>query len=178
MDQILARMTPTKQSFPLSSFLTPPDENQPLDFSKRARGRGRVSPLTPGTPVTPVLSVPNIQPRKLQPDLCLPHSPLPLTVLGQSLRTNLTQQSPAPPPQMSPMSPFLFGAAGLCFPSLLQSMISQTPPAPAQSRPVAPPAPAAPQPPQRFGASRPAPVRLPTQPAAPVSEIFSVKYFW
>ena len=138
MDQILARMTPTKQSFPLSSFLTPPDENQPLDFSKRARGRGRVSPLTPGTPGTPVLSVPTIQPRKLQPDLCLPHSPLPLTVLGQSLRTNLTQQSPAPPPQMSPMSPFLFGAAGLCFPSLLQSMISQTPPAPAA--PVSPPA--------------------------------------
>ena len=130
MDQILARLTPTKQSFPLSSFLTPPDENQPLDFSKRARGRE--------TGGSPVLSVPSIQPRKLQTDLCLPHSPLPLTVLGQSLRPNLPAQSPAPPPQMSPMSPFLFGAAGLCFPSLLQSMISQSSPAPAA--PVSPPA--------------------------------------
>ena len=137
MDQILARMTPTKQTFPISSFLTPPDENQPLDFSKRARGR-------PEPPGTPVLSVPNIQPRKLQPELCLPHSPLPLTVLGQNLRSNLTQQSPAqPPPQISPMSPFLFGAAGLCFPSLLQSMMSQTvqtSPVPAPAPPVSPPA--------------------------------------
>ena len=134
MDQILARLTPTKQTFPISSFLTPPDENQPLDFSKRARGRG-----DPDPPGTPVLSVPSIQPRKLQTELCLPHSPLPLTVLGQSLRSNLTQQSPAQPPQMSPMSPFLFGAAGLCFPSLLQSMMTQTNPVPAP--PVSPPAP-------------------------------------
>ena len=105
MDQILARITPTKQTFPISTFLTPPDENQPLDFSKRPR-------------LSPELSVPNIQPRRLQPELALPPSPLAVS-----------------PPAMSP---FLLGA-GLCFPSLLQSMMSQ-------SQSAAPPPPVSPPP--------------------------------
>merc|ERR1719189_1999120 len=52
----------------------------------------------------------------------------------------------------------------------------QTPPAQAQPRPAAP---AAPQPPQRFGAIRPAPVRLPAQPSAPAltAERFSETFF-
>ena len=108
MDQILARITPTKQQFPISTFLTPPDENQPLDFSKRPR-------------LSPDLSPPNIQPRRLQPELSLPPSPL-----GVS------------PPAMSP---FLLGA-GLCFPSLLQSIMSQS-----QSQSQSPAQPPQPSPP-------------------------------
>ena len=111
MDQILARITPTKQQFPISSFLTPPDDNQPLDFSKRAR-------LSSETGVT------SVQPRRLQPELSLPQPPLPVS------------------PAMSPISPFLLGA-GLCFPSLLQSMMSQSQtqtPASAPAAPVSPPA--------------------------------------
>ena len=142
MEHILSSLTPsrttlispTSPKFPHPSFLTPPDDNQPLDFSaKKPR-------LSPPSPSTPILSIPYLQPRRLQQDrpsintdINLPDNPLPLTLLQQNIKNSLQNFPPTPvasqSPMMSPMSPvspFLFNPS-LCFPSLLQMMSGHVP---------------------------------------------------
>ena len=140
--------TPGPAPRPPPSYLTPPDEPQPLDFSSK---RPRLSP--PASPSLPGRALP---PRRLvsgSPAPALPSSPLPLTLLQQNLKTltSLHQQpgaltSPLPTPLPSPLSPFLL-SPGLCLPvSLLQLMSGQhQPPTRAPSPPAPAPAAAPPQ---------------------------------
>lgn len=133
----------TLSKFPSHSFPTPPDDNQPLDFSAK---RPRLSSSTPQSPTTPILSIPTLQPRRLQqPDTppSLPSSPLPLTMIQQNLKTNLGSTSTLSPMgagAMSAMTPFLFNP-GLCLPSLLQMMSGQAPPISPQPMASPPPTP-------------------------------------
>ena len=133
--------TPAPGPRPPPSYLTPPDDSQPLDFSsKRPRLSPPSSPSLPGRALPPrrLVSGP---PASLAP--ALPSSPLPLTLLQHNLKTltSLHHQPGAalPSPLPSPLSPFLL-SPGLCLPvSLLQLMSGQHQPPP---RPPSPPAPA------------------------------------
>ena len=145
MDQLLSSLTPTKNTnlkFPHPNYLTPPDENQPLDFSAK---KPRLSQDAP-SPTTPILSIPSLHPRRLHQDcpppsshasLPLPSTPLPLTILQHNIKNSLQNLPPSPstpsplvvaptPSSIPPMSPFMFNP-GLCFPSLLQMMSGQMP---------------------------------------------------
>ena len=86
--------TPGPAPRPPPSYLTPPDEPQPLDFSSK---RPRLSP--PASPSLPGRALP---PRRLvsgPPAPALPSSPLPLTLLQHNLKT-LTSLHQQPSPKL------------------------------------------------------------------------------
>ena len=144
MDHLLSSLTPNKNlTFPPPNYLTPPDENQPLDFSAK---KPRLS-QEPPSPTTPILSIPSLHPRRLHqecppssstPSLPLPSTPLPLTILQNNIKNSLknlplTPSAPsalqiptAPSSIPPPISPFMFNPS-FCFPSLLQMMSGQMP---------------------------------------------------
>ena len=141
----MSQRTPPVSKFN-TSFPTPPDENQPLDFSaKRPRLSSESPPLSSQIPVpfsmpsTPILTIPcppvrkihqvSHQPERHPPTISLPDTPLPIPLLEQSFKNAVVSQQSRFPisPQMPgslpmAMSPFLFGG-GFCFPSLFHSMV-------------------------------------------------------
>ena len=140
----MSQRTPPVSKFN-TLFPTPPDENQPLDFSaKRMRLSSESPSVSPppnsfSMPSTPILTIPCPPVRKLHqnsshqerhpPTISLPDTPLPIPLLEQNFRNAIVSQQSRFPvsPQMSgslplAMSPFLFGG-GFCFPSLFQSMV-------------------------------------------------------
>ena len=102
----MSQRTPPGSKFN-SLFPTPPDENQPLDFSaKRLRLSTDSPPVSPSTtfstPSTPILTIPCPPVRKLHqdhnhpdlhlPQISLPDTPLPIPLLEQNFRNALVSQ--------------------------------------------------------------------------------------